>query len=142
MRASAAFPTAGRRCRTVAELRPAIAKAERAYEQLLRQHLDHARHHLTPAQEAGASGNSLQPLVIAPYGGPKPMKTSAGQLYTGGYRLTWRSCSSWSFDASLAAWRLGSRPVVARPARIRLHGSGRGRPVTANYVEPSPLLFS
>jgi hypothetical protein len=46
MRASAAFPTAGHRYRTVAELRPAIAKVERAYEQLLRQHLDHARYHL------------------------------------------------------------------------------------------------
>jgi hypothetical protein len=46
MRASAAFPTAGHRCRTLAELQPAIVKAERAYERLLRQHLDHARHHL------------------------------------------------------------------------------------------------
>jgi hypothetical protein len=46
MRASAAFPTAPHRCRTIAELRLAITKAERAYEQLLRQHLDHARHYL------------------------------------------------------------------------------------------------
>jgi len=46
VRASAAFPTAPHRCRTVAELRAAIAAAERAYERLLRQHLDHARNHL------------------------------------------------------------------------------------------------
>ena len=46
MRASAAFPTAAHGCRTLAELQPAIVKAERTYERLLRQHLDHARHYL------------------------------------------------------------------------------------------------
>ncbi|MEO6701000.1 MAG: hypothetical protein ABI140_19260 [Jatrophihabitantaceae bacterium] len=42
MRASAAFPTTPHRYRSIGELLPAIAQAERAYEDLLRRHLAHA----------------------------------------------------------------------------------------------------